>query len=89
VLIESRSCFAWLPTLTSVSKQSIFAGNLPRTFAGTLGTTSAEPAEWLRLWEDEGLSSRDISYAKSIGLAGSRLWSSNNTLMLARRSSVW
>lgn len=70
LLIETQSCFAWLPTLTSISRQSIFAGNLPRTFAGTIETTSAEPAAWSRFWREEGIDSRDIGYMKGIGLPG-------------------
>ena len=47
---EEHSCFAWVPTLTSVSRQVIFSGKLPRDFSKTIGTTSNEENEWKEAW---------------------------------------
>jgi hypothetical protein len=71
VLIDTRSCFAWLPTVTSVSRQAIFAGDQPRAFAKTLATTSPEPAAWRRFWINEGLTENQVFYAKGLGQPGS------------------
>ena len=71
LLIDNRSCFAWLPTVTGVSRQAIFAGDQPRTFAKTLGTTSAEPNLWKRFWINEGLAEKGVFYAKGLGDKGS------------------
>lgn len=71
VLVDTRSCFAWLPTATGVSRQAIFAGDQPRAFAKTLGGTSAEPGAWRRFWTTEGVSEQDIFYAKGLGQPGS------------------
>jgi hypothetical protein len=47
--------FAWVPTLTSVSRQSIFAGDPPFFFGQNLDTTSKEEQHWKRFWDDRGL----------------------------------
>lgn len=47
---EEHTCFAWIPTLTSVSRQVIFSGKFPRDFSKTIGTTSNEEKEWLEAW---------------------------------------
>jgi hypothetical protein len=52
---QESTAFAWVPTLTSVSRQSIFAGEPPLYFPGSLETTSKEKAHWLRFWEDQGV----------------------------------
>lgn len=71
VLIDSRSCFAWLPTITGVSRQAIFAGDQPRAFSKTIGGTAAEPGAWRRFWVNEGLSEKQVFYAKGLGQPGS------------------
>ena len=71
VLVDTRSCFAWLPTVTGVSRQAIFTGDQPRTFAKTIGSTSPEPAAWRRFWVNEGLAENQVSYAKGLGHPGS------------------
>ena len=38
---EEGTCFAWLPTLTSVSRQALFSGLKPREFADTIESTAA------------------------------------------------
>ena len=64
---HAGAALAMIPTLTSVSRQAIFAGTLPRDFAATLRTTTAEERLWRRFWKARGLSDRDISYTKTLG----------------------
>ena len=52
---QESTAFAWVPTLTSVTRQSIFAGEPPLYFPDSLETTSKEKAHWLRFWEDQGV----------------------------------
>ena len=59
--------FAWVPTLTSVSRQAIFAGRAPLYFPNSLLTTDREPQEWAQLWADQGLGSNNIAYLKGLG----------------------
>lgn len=67
LLIREGSSFAWVPTLTSVSRQTIFSGKIPLMFADSINTTSKEKKLWEQFWEDHGLTKRQISYAKSLG----------------------
>ena len=60
------TCFAWLPTLTAVSRQALFAGLRPREFADSLETTSREPALWSRFWQDQGLRPAEVLYRKGV-----------------------
>jgi len=60
------ACFAWLPTLTAVSRQALFAGLRPREFADSLETTSLEPSLWSRFWQDQELRPGEILYRKGI-----------------------
>ncbi len=50
--------FAGLPTLTSISRQSIFAATIPLFFGQHLGNTSREEGHWKRFWENVGLNAR-------------------------------
>ena len=46
--------FAWIPTLTMVSRQACFSGRPPLYFPSSLHTTDREPAAWRRFWADAG-----------------------------------
>jgi len=60
---EEFGAFAWVPTLTSVSRQSIFSGDPPFFFGQSLDTTRKEEQHWSRFWEDRGLRKGDAVYA--------------------------
>lgn len=66
LVFDENACFAWLPTLTSVSRQALFSGLRPREFADSIETTSREPAQWARFWQDQGLAAREVLYRKAI-----------------------
>jgi hypothetical protein len=59
---EDSAVFAWVPTLTAVSRQSIFAGDPPFFFSPSIGTTQREPQLWSRFWEDRGQRRSEIAY---------------------------
>ena len=63
---EEGACFAWLPTITEVSRQALFSGLKPREFAGSIETTAREPAHWLRFWQDQGLHTGEVLYRKGL-----------------------
>jgi hypothetical protein len=50
--VTEAASFAWIPTITSLSRQSIFAGSPPTLFAGSLGTTAREPELWRTWWAE-------------------------------------
>lgn len=64
---EEDATFAWLPTLTSVSRQAIFAGLPPLYFPDSVNTTGKEPALWHRFWSQHGLQPRQVGYLKGLG----------------------
>ena len=59
--------FAWVPTITSVSRQSIFAGQLPLYFPSSIRNTHREASLWSQFWADQGVSARAVGYAKGLG----------------------
>ncbi|MBY6083618.1 BREX-3 system phosphatase PglZ [Ruegeria arenilitoris] len=64
--VDESGCFAWLPTLTSVSRQALFSGLKPREFASSIETTSKEPALWARFWQDHDLRPSEIFFKKGL-----------------------
>ena len=75
VLADQRPClryregavFAWVPTITSVSRQAIFAGKPPFYFPASIHTTDREARLWNQFWVDAGVEARAIGYAKGLG----------------------
>ncbi len=63
---HDSSVFAWVPTLTAVSRQSIFAGDPPLYFPESFSSTIKEEARWIRFWEDEGVTRTGIGYIKKV-----------------------
>lgn len=64
IQFEEDGCFAWVPTLTGVSRQAIFAGTEPMFFASSLGRTSREKSQWTRFWEERGAKRVEIGYVR-------------------------
>ena len=58
--------FAWIPTLTVVSRQALFAGRPPFFFARSIQSTSSEAAHWRRFWQDRGLKPFEIGYRRNL-----------------------
>lgn len=63
---QESAAFAWVPTLTSVSRQSIFAAEPPLYFPDSLETTSKERAHWLRFWEDQGVQRAGVELVTNV-----------------------
>ncbi len=66
-VLESTACLAMIPTLTSISRQAIFAGDLPAAFEDTIGTTSAEERRWKAFWVEHGINDRLVKFSKTVG----------------------
>ena len=75
VLADQRPClryregavFAWVPTITSVSRQAIFAGKPPFYFPSSIHTTDREASSWSQFWADQGVAAQAVGYAKGLG----------------------
>jgi hypothetical protein len=67
-VLEAGSTFALVPTYTTVSRQAIFAGDLPASSPTTLWTTQPEERRWREYWTTEGPSVTGVSYHRVIGL---------------------
>lgn len=67
LFIRESASFAWIPTLTSISRQAIFSGKIPIYFSDSIDTTSKEPKLWQQFWENHGLTKVQIEYRKSLG----------------------
>ncbi|WYL94114.1 MAG: BREX-3 system phosphatase PglZ [Gloeotrichia echinulata IR180] len=70
---RDETVFAWLPTITSISRQAIFAGKPPIYFPNSLETTAKEESLWKQFWTDQGLNTIEVAYAKGLGEADSLL----------------
>lgn len=63
---DENGCFAWLPSLTSVSRQALFSGLRPREFQASIETTAQESSLWSRFWLENGLRGGQVYYRKAI-----------------------
>ncbi|MFO7880870.1 MAG: PglZ domain-containing protein, partial [Bacteroidales bacterium] len=67
LIMRESAVFAWIPTLTSVSRQAIFSGRPPFYFPASIYSTNHEEKLWKKFWEDCGLSRMDVSYQRGLG----------------------
>lgn len=66
-VMRESATFAWIPTLTSVSRQALFAGKPPIYFPSSIRNTNSEEKLWRQFWEDCGLSRGEIVYQRGLG----------------------
>jgi hypothetical protein len=64
---REQAVFAWIPSLTPVSRQAAFAGKAPIFFPSSIQTTDKEPALWAQFWADHGLTPNEVVYIKGLG----------------------
>ena len=67
LVMRESATFAWIPTLTSVSRQAIFSGKAPLYFPASINATNSEGNLWKQFWEGLGLSKLDIAYQRGLG----------------------
>src|SRR5262249_46266491 len=70
VRVDESAVYAWVPTLTAISRQTIFAGEIPLLFSDSIGTTAKEEKHWRRIWEEVEVPSASIGYRRGLGAAG-------------------
>lgn len=64
---RENAVFAWIPTITSISRQALFAGETPLYFPESIKTTARERLLWTRFWMKQGLQKSRIAYMKNLG----------------------
>lgn len=67
IRFREHMVFAWIPSLTSVSRQAVFAGRPPLFFPDSIHTTEKEPALWTQFWSDQGFNTHEVVYMKGLG----------------------
>lgn len=65
-IIEEKLTFAWIPTVTSISRQSIFSGEIPINFGDTIFSTGYDEKHWKKFWMERGYKQRDIGYIRNV-----------------------
>lgn len=87
---QESTAFAWVPTLTSVTRQSIFAGEPPLFFPDSIETTSKERSHWQRFWEDQGIDRLGVELVQNLdGPADPKLEAALVNPRLAVLGLVW
>lgn len=74
ILIEEYSCYAWVPTITSISRQALFSGKRPFAFADSLLATNKEETLWRDFWTDQGLERKQVLFAKKAESLSQEEW---------------
>ncbi|MEW6138006.1 MAG: BREX-3 system phosphatase PglZ [Thermodesulfobacteriota bacterium] len=64
---KEDSVFAWIPSITSVSRQALFSGKLPMFFPSSILTTEKESSLWKQFWIDQGLTQSEVMYERGLG----------------------
>jgi hypothetical protein len=64
--LHEDAVFAWLPTITPVSRQAAFAGKPPLYFPASIFSTDRDEKGWTQFWQDHGLSQSEVAYAKKL-----------------------
>lgn len=67
LIFRESAVFAWIPTVTSVSRQAAFAGKPPIYFPASIHTANKEQSLWTQFWADQGLTGPAVAYARGLG----------------------
>jgi hypothetical protein len=67
LVLRESATFAWIPTLTSVSRQALFSGKPPVYFPSSINSTNSEEKLWKQFWQGHDVSKLDIAYKRSLG----------------------
>lgn len=59
---EENRTYAIAPTITPVSRQALFAGELPRAFSDSVYRTNKDSERWLRFWVNYEIPQKRIAY---------------------------
>lgn len=65
-VFDEGAAFAWLPSVTSVSRQALFSGMKPREFEDSIERTDKEESLWKTFWQNEGVNSNEVMYRRAL-----------------------
>jgi len=71
IQFQENGVFAWIPTITSLSRQAAFSGKMPMYFGNSIHTTNKEPKLWEQFWMDHGLKANQTGFLKNLGTSAS------------------
>jgi len=66
--VQENTVFAWVPTLTPISRQAMLAGITPQFFPDSWQTTEREPSHWERFWREQGFHPANVGYLRNLGV---------------------
>jgi hypothetical protein len=66
--MQEGTIFAWVPTLTPISRQATFAGTIPQFFPDSWQHTGREQSHWRRFWRERGLHPASVGYLRNLGV---------------------
>lgn len=68
LILPQENIFAWIPSISEVSRQSIFSGEWPNEFRESIDRTDKEAECWRRFWVSYNVPSSAVLFCKSLGL---------------------
>ena len=68
--VQVGSVFTWVPTITTIARQALFAGTIPAFFPASWSTTQEEASQWRRFWSEQGLHPASVNYVRGLGVKG-------------------
>jgi len=60
--IQENALMAWVPTITSVSRQAAFSGKIPVYFTETIYRTDQDEYGWRQFWSDRGFQLDEVAF---------------------------
>ena len=67
---EENALFAWIPSITPISRQAAFSGKIPRYFPESIMETDRDELRWRHFWSNQGMASGEVGFVKVRGDIG-------------------
>lgn len=66
-VFDENAVYAWIPSITSISRQALFSGEHPFSFSDSIQTTQKEERAWRLFWENQGIHRNHVCYKRGLG----------------------
>ncbi len=67
IQFNENGVFAWIPTITTLSRQAAFSGKIPMYLSNSIHTTDKESKLWEQFWLNHGLITNQTGFLKNLG----------------------